>query len=383
MKNRIKILIDGVSLLSSFTGIARYTYENSKRIQDDINYESFYNYGYHSKNLYGPTNDNKTIGIIKKLQSIVVKSSLMKKTIRKLLKLSTKIISPSYDLYWQPNFIPDLNVKARRVVSTVHDFSFYLQPEWHPNERLEYFEEYFFKQVLKSDWLITGSYFTKSEIIKYLKFPEEKIHVIYHGVDHNLYKVYSQDILEKTKKKFELNDNFLLFVGSIEPRKNLINLLKAYHLLSDNIKKKLPLVLVGFKGWENDEVMLEIEKEKEYIKYLGYLSDLELAHVYNLATIFIYPSLYEGFGIPPLEAMSCGTAVIASNAASLPEACGDAVEYIRPNNVNEISQKIALLVNDNEKRKLLIQKGFDHAKQFTWDKAAKEHLEVFEKVLEL
>ena len=157
-------------------------------------------------------------------------------------------------------------------------------------------------------------------------------------------------------------------------------LLKAYHHLSSDIKKQYPLVLIGFKGWENKEIMQEIEKEKTYI-YLGYVTDEELAQVYNLATLFIYPTLYEGFGIPPLEAMACGTAVIASNVASLPEACGNAAVYIDPKNHHDIAEKITDLLGNHKKRDLLVKKGFDHSKHFNWDKAANEHMDIFKKVM--
>ena len=384
MRVKKKILVDGLALLSPFTGVARYTYENSSRMQEQTSeqYEWFYDYGYHSKELIKASNTKQSVNLLKKVKSIVVSIPWIKAIGRETLSIISYLSSPTYDLYWQPNYIPK-RVRSKKTITTVHDFSFHIQPQWHPKERLKYYQKNFWKKAQQSDWLITGSNFTKQEIIKYMDFPEEKISVIYHGVDHDLYKVYTEGLLQNTKNKFELNDNFILFVGSIEPRKNLINLLKAYHLLSNDIKKNFPLVLVGFKGWENVEIMKEIEKEKDYISYLGYLSDEELAHVYNLATLFVYPSLYEGFGIPPLEAMACGTAVVASNVASLPEACGDAVEYIEPENIDNITEKISSLLSDSHKRDALITKGLAHTKEYTWEKAAQEHLKVFEKVLNI
>lgn len=384
MKIKKKILIDGLSLLSPFTGVAKYTYENAYRLQKQYveEHDWFYDYGFHSKNLINASNTKQSVNILKKVKAIIVSRPWIKAIGRKTLSALSYISSPQYELYWQPNYIPK-KVKAKKTVTTVHDFSFHVQPAWHPKERLKYYQKNFWGNASVSDWIITGSNFTKQEIITYMNFPEEKITVIYHGVDHNLYKKYNENIIQETKNKFNLNNDFLLFVGSIEPRKNLLTLLKAYHILSNDIKKNYPLVLIGFKGWENKEIMQEIEAEKEHIKYLGYLSNKELAHVYNLATLFIYPSLYEGFGIPPLEAMACGTAVIASNVASLPEACGDAAEYINPNDSNDIAEKIVDLLTNNTKRKALVKKGFEHAKDFSWDKASKAHMKVFQKVMEL
>ncbi|BAF71304.1 glycosyltransferase family 4 protein [Sulfurovum sp. NBC37-1] len=382
MKTKKKILVDGLALLSPFTGVAKYTYENAYRMQSRYSdrYEWFYDYGFHSKELIKPNSTKTSENFLKQLKSFIVSNPLLKSFVRNVLSFVSYISSPEYDLYWQPNYIPK-KVKAEKVVTTVHDFSFHIQSEWHPKERLKYYQKNFWKKAAVSDWIITGSNFTKKEIMKYMNYPEGRISVIYHAVDHDLYKVYDEHILQTTKEKFELGDHYLLFVGSIEPRKNLLNLLKAYHLLSDEIKKDYPLVLVGFKGWENKEIMYEIEQEKEHIRYLGYLSDAELAHVYNLATLFIYPSLYEGFGIPPLEAMACGTAVIASNAASLPEACGDAAEYIDPVSSHDIAEKIRDILSDSVKRDIMINKGLEHAKLFTWEKAAAEHIKVFEQIL--
>jgi len=374
-----KIIIDGIPLLSKLTGIGRYTYEISKELilNDEFDVEFFY--GYHSKKLLHPSKNSE----IKNIKSLLTKNQFIKKVARKILMLSSKIISPKYNLYWSPNFIPINGIKASKIVTTVHDFSFYLHPQWHPIERLDYFNKYFLKNIKKTDWIITGSEFTKQEIIKYLKFPDEKITVIHHGIDKNLYKIYELNILTRTKIKFKLSDNFLLFVGSIEPRKNLLNLLKAYHILPDVIKKRYPLILVGFKGWNNDDIMKEIEKEKNNIRYLGYLSDEELAHIYNLASIFVYPSLYEGFGIPPLEAMACGTPIIASNVASMPEACANAAVYIDPYDYIDIANNIELLVKDENKMNSLIEKGLERVKEFTWEKSAKAHMKVFKKVLDI
>lgn len=378
-----KVLIDASSLLSPITGIGRYTYETSKRLQNLTvdKYEIFFNYGFCSKELYVPSSKQTNTQLkAKKLQSFIKKFSLLKKIGRKFYAFIAKFNMNMYDFYWQPNFIPTKNVKAKKIVCTLHDFSFKLQPHWHPKERLEYFNKNFYL-IQRATHIITGSKFTKKEIIDYMQISEDKISVIYHGVDHELYKTYPLKETQKTKDEFLLPKKFLLFVGSIEPRKNLITLLKAYNLLSQEQKSELPLILVGFKGWKNKDIMKEIEKNKEYIRYLGFVTDTELAHIYNLATIFIYPSLYEGFGLPPLEAMACGAPVIVSNVASLPEVCGDAALYINPTDLQDIKDKILTLLNDETLRETLSQKGKAQAALFSWDKSAQEHLKVFQKVL--
>ncbi|MBS4068388.1 MAG: glycosyltransferase family 4 protein [Sulfurimonas sp.] len=380
-----KILIDALSLLSPLTGIGRYTYEISKRIQElsDSKYEISFNYGFYSKELFGFQKEPAIIEQkFKQLKSFIDRFPLLKKIMRFFYSAIAKLYSDSFELYFQPNFIPSKNIKARKIICTVHDFSFRLQPDWHPKERLEYFNDNF-DLIKKADYIITGSNFTKQEIIDYMQIPQDKISVIYHGVNHELYKPYPQDKLQETKAKFDLPKKFLLFVGSIEPRKNLLSLLMAYSLLRREEKDDLPLILVGFKGWENKEIMQEIEKNQEYIRYLGYITDTELAHIYNLATIFIYPSLYEGFGLPPLEAMACGTPVIVSNVASLPEVCGDAALYIEPMDLQDIKDKVLTLLGDEKLREELSNKSKAQAALFSWESSALEHFSVFEKILRL
>ena len=318
----------------------------------------------------------------KKLQAFIKKFPLLKKFSRSFYLFITKFYKTEYDLYFQPNFIPNSNIKAKKLICTVHDFSFMLQPHWHTKELIDHYDKNFFKLIKKADHIITGSNFTKQEIIDYMQIPQDKISVIYHGVNHELYKPYPQNELQETKAKFDLPKKFLLFVGSIEPRKNLLTLLRAYNLLTNEEKGELPLILVGFKGWSNQEIMQEIEKNRDFIRYLGFVSDSELAHIYNLATVFIYPSLYEGFGLPPLEAMACGTPVIVSSVASLPEVCGDAAIYVEPTDHIDIKNKILVIAKDEKLREELSQKSKAQAASFSWEKSAIEHFEVFEKVLD-
>ncbi|MGB3750239.1 MAG: glycosyltransferase family 1 protein, partial [Arcobacteraceae bacterium] len=318
MTTKDKILIDAISLLSPLTGIGRYTYEISKRLQSNSLFKTNYFYGYYSKNCIEPSSKSQ----IKNMASIIKKIPLLKKLIRKIIVLKTKLYHPSYDLYWQPNAMPTENIKTNKTVTTVHDFSFMIYAEFHPKERIAHLEKNFMKNIHKSDMIITGSNFSKNEILERLDFEEDQVRVIYHGIDHDLFKVYNTKDLVLD---FELPEKFILTVGSIEPRKNLQGLLEAYSQLSQQIKKEYKLVLAGFKGWENKEIMSLIDNDKENIHYLGFVSDTELSMIYNLASLFVFPSYYEGFGLPVLEAMACGTPVVCSDSSSLPEVGGDCV----------------------------------------------------------
>lgn len=378
-----KILIDGVALLSPLTGIGRYTYENAKRLKENHSdkYRFYFNYGHHSTDIYTPKTKNKKDIFVKSIKDLSSHFKFTKKVTRWIFRQISKMQQRTYDLYWQPNFIPIEHIKAKKVIATVHDFSFMLQPQWHPQERLDYFNTYFFKNLENVDHIITGSNFSKNEIINYLDVPAEKVTVIYHAADTKLYKVYPGEQILDTQKKLDLPNEFILFVGSVEPRKNLLRLIKAFNMLNPQTKKSHPLVIVGFKGWENKEIMQEIEKSKEFVHYVGYVSDQELAHIYNLAYIFVYPSLYEGFGIPPIEAMNCATPVIVSSVSSLPEVCEDAALYVDPLSEEEIYKAIKNLVSSQSIYESLIQAGLKRASYFSWEKASLEHLKVFENIL--
>ena len=152
-------------------------------------------------------------------------------------------------------------------------------------------------------------------------------------------------------------------------------------MLPDTFKMDYKFVLAGFSGWNNTEVMDIIRKESGNIIYLGYLSEQELAYLYNLANVFIYPSFYEGFGLPPLEAMACGTPVIVSRVSSMPEICGDAAYYVDPMKMSSISEAIYTVATNENLKNILKGKGLLQAEQYNWDKSAQEHLAVFREVM--
>ena len=368
-----KIIIDTIPLFSKLSGIGKYCYEITKFTSKKKLYDITYHYGYNSKNLIHP-NEGKNIKFIK---SAIVSTYFLKNIIKKLISYYFKLFGPTYDLYWEPNFLPNKFIKSKKMVTSVHDFSLLIHEDFHPKQRVKYFKDNFFQNIYRSDIIITGSHFSKKEILSRLDFKEDNVRVVYHGVRHDIFKTTADINL-----KFNLPNKFIFSVGSIEPRKNLIGLLKAYNNLSDDFKNEYKLVLAGFKGWENKKIMQIIKKNKDFVTYLGYITDYELAAVYNKAICFVYPSFYEGFGLPPLEAMACGTPVICSNSSSLPEVGGDAVIYCDPNSVIDIKNKIEKVILDKELRENMSINGKQRASNFTWDKSAKEHIKIFDELLE-
>lgn len=238
----------------------------------------------------------------------------------------------------------------------------------------------FSKTIKTSDKIITVSHHTKQDIMKYFKIPEDKIKVIYEAANGN-YKPLKEDEVNKIRQKYNLNYPFILYVGTLEPRKNIPTLLKAYYKLKkQGIKHKL--VITGKRGWKYKSIFETIEKlnlQKDVI-FTGYVPDEDLPGLYNAADLFVYPSLYEGFGLPPLEAMACGTPVITSNTSSLPEVVGDAGIMVNPYNVDELANAMYEVLTNDGLREELSKKGLERAKLFSWKKCAKEHLKVYEEV---
>lgn len=364
-----KIIIDTLSLLGNLSGIGRYTYEIANILSQNSQYRWNFFYGYISQKLIARENAKTE----KYIRHLITKNVFIKKVIRKLLCSFSGIFSIHYDLYWQPNFIPIKSIKARKIIATIHDFSWELYPEFHPKERITYFQENFYVQIALCDHIITGSYFTKKEILDRTSVKPENITVIYHGINHTLFK--------PLLKNRPIKQKYILSVGSIEPRKNLKNLLLAYSQCEKVFKDEYHLYLVGDSGWKNDEIMKLVESMNQWVHPTGYINDAKLANMYRNASVFVYPSLYEGFGIPPLEAMACGTAVIASNTSTLSEVCEDAAYYVDPLDTKAIMESIKKVLFDEVLRQDLISKGLQHAQKFSWEKSAKEHMTVFEMVL--
>lgn len=232
----------------------------------------------------------------------------------------------------------------------------------------------------KAEKIITISEFSKSEIIKYLNYPEDRIHIVSPAVDHDLYKE-RRDKTVLSQINLPQDDKYILYVGSETPRQNLIFLLKAFNKL----KKKLPnvkLLKIGDPQSYGARKQLiysinEMGLQNDVI-FIGYVSEEELPKWYNASDLLVYPCLYAGFGLPPLEAMACGTPVITSNTSSLPEVIDDAGTMVDPNNVTNMASKMYEILNNPDLRGDLIKKGLKRAQFFTWDKAANETYAVYD-----
>ena len=313
----------------------------------------------------------------------------------------------SVDIFWSPHFNFTALSKNTKHILTVHDLSFLITPEffsWRKNVWHKILNAK--KMMAEADIIVAISENTRRDIIRLTGIPENKIKVIYDGIGaefrpmrsspHSTSSVQadtsSPELAEgetaarliAIKNKYNLPDKFILYLGTIEPRKNISGLISAFEQIADKPElKDYELVIVGAGGWKNSEVYRAVKnsKYKNRIKLIGYIENSEKIYYYNLCTIFCYPSFYEGFGLPVLEAMACGAPVITSNLSSLPEVAGDAALLIDPAEENSISRAIITLASDEKLRELYSSRGVERAKMFSWQKSAVEYLEIFKSVM--
>ncbi len=284
------------------------------------------------------------------------------------------------DLFFAPTsyIIPAFAPKNLRVIITVHDLVAFLFPATHDTKAM-IVERLTLRRALKrvSDVFVVSEN-TKKDLLKKFKFREKKIHLTPCAASQVFSGPVTEEELAEFKKEKNLPDNFLLAVGTLEPRKNISTLIKSFV----NVKKWHPdykLVLAGKKGWKYDQIESTLKKynmEKEVI-FPGYLKDGELKKMYKLAKVFVFPSLYEGFGIPPLEAMASGCPVISSNLSSMPEVIGDAGILIDPTNAYKLADAISGLIENDNVRNMMIERGYRQAEKFTWEASARAALNVF------
>jgi len=270
------------------------------------------------------------------------------------------------------NYVIPPGVKGKKV-TFIYDMAYKAHPETVRRKTRGLLNIALAKSCKRADHIITISEFSKSEIIKYLDLPEEKISIMPCGVDTSLYHPnYSEEDINAVTKKYGVQGEYLLYLGTLEPRKNIERLIQAFELLkkeSPNIPK---LIMAGRKGWMYESIfdtVKSMQLENDII-FTGYIEAKDAPILIKGAKIFLFPSIYEGFGMPPLEAMACGTPVLVSNVSSLPEVVGDAGIQVDPFSVNSIKEGIELLIMDEQKRIELSQRGLERAKEFTWDRAA-------------
>ncbi len=297
------------------------------------------------------------------------------------IRLSQEMFLNKPDLLFVPaHTIPIIHPK--KTVITCHDVGFRNYPSSYSKFQLWHLEFTTKKAVKWAKKIITVSKSTKNDLINIYGAEPEQIEVVYEGFTNELYRPIEDD--NKTKdilKKYNIPEKYILFVGRLEERKNIPRLIHAF----DNLRKekgiKHKLVLVGKKGYKSEQIIDVIDKLKlkDEVILSGYIPEQDLPYFFSGADLFIFPSLYEGFGIPILEAQACRCPVATSNISSMPEVAGEGAILFNPQKTDEIAQAIYKIISDNDLKNDLIEKGFNQIKKFSWQKCAQETLEVLEK----
>lgn len=278
--------------------------------------------------------------------------------------------SPHYTVPFAPGFTS---------VATFHDMTFFLYPEVHLFYKRLFFRTMIRLAIWRTNAVIAISQSTRDDLTRLLNPPLNKIYTIPYGIAGFFHPEADSHVLAK-RREYNLPEKFILYVGNLEPRKNLATLV---HCFSNLVQRGLPhyLVLAGSHGWMDTDILATIEQLgiKSRVCFPGYIPQHDLPAVYTAAALFIYPSFYEGFGLPLLEAMACGVPVITSNVSSMPEVVGDAGIIVDPHNVDKLTDSAFRVLTNRELHDELRNKGLERAKSFSWEQTAKETIAVYEK----
>jgi len=377
----IRMLAQGMQ-----TGVEEYVVNllaNMLSLNPNIKFKLFYN-GYRKTELNYDWLKLPNVELVQfNIPNKILDTSLYFLNYPKINKLLKGI-----DVFFSPHiFLSATSQKCKSVV-TFHDLSFEKYPEFYSNSKnYWHFSMNPKKQARRADKIIAVSESTKNDLVELYKINPEKIKVIYSGVSLESGIWNLEFRVTKVKEKYNLPEKYILYLGTLEPRKNIIGLIKAFEIFKTKFKSRrrhsgmspsrFKLIIAGSKGWLYKNIFKTIENSpvKNDIIFTGFIDDEDKSVLYSLADLFIYPSFYEGFGFPPLEAMACGTPVITSNVSSIPETVGDAAITVNPYNLDELYRAMEMVLSDENLKNNLIKKGFVQAKKFSWQKCARESLD--------
>ena len=374
----MRIGIDTYPLIGQYAGIGIYLYNIIKYLEK-IDKENEYF-------LYAP-NAIKSFEYNPKWRIRITKGFFNKSgTFWKQTRARKDLLKDKIDLFWAPNAILPANLpNSIKTVLTVHDLTYVLYPKTLKWDNKIIFPLFFRKSLKKAGEIIAVSESTANEIRKFIPEINNKISIIYEGISGRFKLIDKYEAKKYISKEFNISQKYILTVLTLEPRKNLNNLLKAFLILiRDNPRLDYQLLIAGGSGWRNSNIYKtyqELNLNSKQVKFLGYVHSDDLIELYSGAEIFVFSSLYEGFGLPPLEAMACGTPVVASDIPVFREILGDAALLVDPFAPEKIANAIYRVLTDNALAKNLMQKGIERIKLFSWETTAKETLGIFEKII--
>ena len=375
----MKLLVNLSSLNHPLTGIGEYTLNLVKEMLDDDQVQDIK--GIRSSRYLdrhqisvliaaleqGHQTDQPLTRYLKKMSRLKLIARIARKAINAYREISFRFYRNmlKHYIYWEPNYIC-LNHQGV-CVPTVHDLSHLICPQFHPKARVKYLKAELPRTLARAKHVIVVSEYTKQSVMEHFDLDDQQITVVPPSVKSEYYPRTASECAQ-LKKRLGLPENFILFVGTLEPRKNLQGLLLAYKLLSTELKSQYPLVLSGKKGWllEDIEQILQPMLDSGEVIWLGFVKSEDLPVLYSSATAFTYVSHFEGFGMPIAEAMACGTAVIASDNTAMKEASGGAVCIVSPHSIGSIAQGMRKVLLDSSYRIECETKGLEISKNRSW-----------------
>lgn len=379
----MKVIVSADPIKYPLTGIGRYTYELINKLINIENVDVMMLNGTKISKKFAKSNINKKSKIfpykntLKKIKLLITTyentSSWFQS--REIAKY------PDY-LYHSTNYSIPKNIGAS--VSTIHDLSVFKWAHCHPKERARFMQVQIVNALKRASIIITDAEYNKNEIAEYFNYDVKKIVSVPLAAGEEFFPRSEEELSNILNENGLIYKKYLLYVGTVEPRKNIEFLLDVYDVLPEIIKRNFPLVIVGHEGWNSQSIHDKVKaaEQKGSVKYLGFASNEDLPLLYSGASIFIYPSLYEGFGLPVLEAMASGVPTICSNCASLPEVAGDAANMYDPTDIDGFKNGILQIIEDEAHKSQAISKGLIQSNLFSWQRCAEETLKVYQLAIE-
>ena len=386
----IDLILGADALRPPLTGIGRYTYELAKRLarSQEITQLRYFSMGQWvadplaalalPADAAAPASPPEGLTLRDRLSSNRAAVRLFAHLTPALF--GWRLRGNRQSIYHAPNYIvPPFSGKT---VSTVHDLSHVLHPQFHPQARVDYLNLAFGKSLARTDHVITVSAAVRQEMIEHRLIAPERITAILEAADAAFFP-HTALMLEPAMQKFGLRSGqYCLFVGTVEPRKNVERLVLAYERLPEEIRNSCPLVIAGSKGWNSDAIHDRIRKAQSegWLRYVSFVDQRWLPALYAGARLMAYPSLYEGFGLPIVEAMASGTPVLTSNTSCMPEVAAGAACLVNPLAIEDISHHLAQCLGDEVWQAQARQKGLARAAQLSWDRCAEETVAVYKQL---
>ena len=286
------------------------------------------------------------------------------------------------DLYHAPHYVLPAGVRCPSVV-TIHDCIHLMFPQYLPNRlAYAYARAQMWSAARRSDCILTVSEASKRDILHLFNVPPEKIVVVYNAIDSHFAITPSEEAVTRVRERYQLDHKFVLYVGNIKPHKNLVRLIEAFDELRQGDLEDLKLLIIGDQISRLPALRRAVHRHKlhKQVRFLGYVGDDQLAILYRLASVFVFPSLYEGFGLPPLEAMASGTPVVTSNVSSLPEVVGDAAVLVNPYDVDAIVDGLRRVLTDPVLAADMSRKGIERAREFSWERSVAKTWAVYQTI---